>query len=199
VKCLNKDEVIQPHSLIGRKIIDDTTGNVGVIRNILFLYVERLYPVALEIDLNGEKIEIPISSVRMENGELKTRFGFNMPSRVIIQPDKYFITREAMKVILEVLPRAFELIKDTAKEKDSESLSFEVSVNNVLLRSKCPICMGEIAFHNEFTFCPSCLTPYHPDCIIDILKSRSTEMCWVCDKTRLTDLLIRNRNHEDAF
>jgi sporulation protein YlmC with PRC-barrel domain len=168
-----------------QKIIGEQGEVIGTIKDVIFTKTHMLHPIALLIEVNGKEIEIPFSFIKIKDDNLIIQPFIKDWMKVSIEPSQY-MNLEPFVMKMKVFPKAIKLLNN--RKREEETLIIKIDINEVLL-SKCPLCMGEVKPTEEFTFCPSCLTPYHKSCINEILKSNSEEKCWSCNNINLVRLI----------
>jgi len=168
-----------------QKIIGEQGEVIGTIKDVIFTKTSMLHPIALLIEVNGKEMEVPFSFIKIKDDDLIIQPFIKERLKVFIEPSQY-MNLEPFVMKMKVFPKAIKLLKDKKIEKEDSII--KIDINKVLL-SKCPLCMGEVNPTEEFTFCPSCLTPYHKSCINEILKSNSEEKCWSCNNINLVRLI----------
>lgn len=160
---------------------------LGIISDIIFLKTNMLHAVGLLVNINGKEVEIPFSSIKVKDDDIVAKLIIEERCRFFIKPSRH-IGSEPVSIKVKILPKAMKLLQSREIRQSENALTIMVNINDVLL-SKCPICMGKVEPIEEFTFCPSCLTPYHISCINGLLKSVPNEKCWNCGDIHLTRLI----------
>lgn len=169
----------------GQKIIGEQGEIIGIVKDVIFAKTSTLHAIALLIEMNGKELEVPLSSIEIINDNLLIKSKVKLTG-LSIEPPQFTDLKSGL-IRIKVFPKAIRLLREK-EMKQKEIPTVEININNILL-SKCSICRGEISSIEEFTFCPSCLTPYHKSCINELLKSNSKEKCWNCSNIDLINLI----------